>query len=192
MPLPRPTLLFLLPAMLLGGCWHTQSADTIGKNGGLYNKFVPAEKTTIIGTTVAVNAHDAYAIIERNRAAFPAGAFLVARDASQNPTAVLETTKQAGRTYPSQAVMIVSGQLKEGDEVVQPGPELAKLVQQNIDQYLVDHSKPAAPTSPTEAPAMVNGTVPAAPATTTTPAPAPAASTTPTLENPMPATPPAP
>lgn len=171
MRLPRPALLLLLPMTLACGCSHTKSAGEIAQDGGLYNKFVPAEKTSIVGTVVAVNTHEAYAIVERSRAAFPAGSFLVARDANHSPTAVLETTKQAGRSFPSQAVMIVSGQLKEGDEVVEPGPELAKLVQENINQYLVDHSKPA---TAADAPAMVNNPAPVAVPATDASAPAPA------------------
>jgi len=155
MRLLQPTLFVLLPATLLCGCWHTKSASDIAKNGGLYNKFVPAAKTSIVGKVEMSNLTDAYAIIERDpsHAAFPVGAFLVVRDADHNPTAVLETTKQVGRVAPSQGVMIVSGQPKEGDEVVEPGPELARLVQENIDKYLVDHSQPApTPTATTTKP----------------------------------------
>ncbi|HVU37841.1 MAG TPA: hypothetical protein VHC95_05865 [Opitutales bacterium] len=148
MRLTHPPLLLLLPTALLCGCAHTQPAAKIAANGGLYNKFVPAEKTSIIGHTEVVDLQDATAIItlELSHAPFSEGSFLVARDAGNVPTAVLQATRQVSHTTPaSQGVMIVSGQLSAGYEVVEPGPELARLVQENIDKYLVDHSAPLTP-----------------------------------------------
>ncbi len=152
MRLPRPALPALLSVLLLSACSHTQPAEKIAQNGGLYNKFVPAEKTTLVGKTDAVYLADAFAIVnlDLDRKPFPVGTFLVARDESSTPTAVLQTTKHGTNTAPySQGMMIVSGQLLRGYDIVEPGPELARLVQENIDKYLVDHPQAGAPAAGT-------------------------------------------
>ncbi len=181
MPQFRHASLLLLSASLFCGCSHTQPVETIAKNGGLYNNFVPAAKTSIVGSVDTVNLYSAYAIIDRvpSHGPFAVGSFLVTRDANQNPTAVIETTKQFGRSTPSQGVLIVSGQPKAGEEVLEPGPELANLVQENIDKYLVDHSAPAE----AKAPEMANPPAPAADATT-----APTTTAAPATDTPAPAT----
>jgi hypothetical protein len=138
-----------LAAALLCGCSHTQPAEKIAENGGLYNKFVPAEKTSLVGKTDSVYLADAFVIVnlDLDRKPFPVGSFFVARDEGGTPTAVLQATKQATRSEPySQGMMVVSGQLLRGYDIVEPGPELARLVQENIDKYLIDHSQP--PTLP--------------------------------------------
>lgn len=148
MSLPRPILFVLCSAALLCGCSHTQPTEKIVQNGGLYNKFVPAEKTSLVGKTDAVYLSDAFAVInlDLDRKPFPVGSFLVARDENSTPTAVLQVTKYATNHAPySQGAMIVSGQLLRGYDIVEPGPELARLVQENIDKYLVDHTQPPAP-----------------------------------------------
>jgi len=129
---------------LLAGCAHPKSASQIAQDGGLFNKFQPAEKTSVAGKTDLVGEGDAIAVIELNRNPFPVGSFLVARDASQSPTAVIQTTKSIRHQF--QGVMIVSGKLQSDEEIVEPGPELAALVQQNVDAYLVSH--PATTTAP--------------------------------------------
>jgi len=145
----RHLLLVLLGLIALGGCSHPKPAAEVAKNGGLFNKFVPAAKTSVVGkTSFYVNQTDAIAVVELNRAPFAAGSFLVARDGQQNPTAVLQATRQASASG-VQGVMIVSGDLAPGEEIVEPGPELARLVQQNIDAYLVAHPAPAAPATAT-------------------------------------------
>lgn len=146
MPLLRPTLFALLAVGFLCSCSHTVPTEKIVQNGGLYNKFVPAEKTSLVGKTDAVYLTDAFAIVnlDLDRKPFPVGAFLVARDENSTPTAVLQTTKHATNTAPySQGLMIVSGQLLRGYDIVEPGPELARLVQENIDKYLIDHPQAA-------------------------------------------------
>ncbi|HVY71853.1 MAG TPA: hypothetical protein VHH73_18115, partial [Verrucomicrobiae bacterium] len=91
--------------------------------------------------------------LDLDRRPFPVGSFFVARDENNTPTAVLEATKQSTRAAPySQGMMIVSGQLLQGYDVVEPGPELARLVQDNIDKYLVDHSRPVTPPAETTTP----------------------------------------
>jgi hypothetical protein len=126
MPNRLQLLLVLLGAAALGGCSSATPAAQVAQNGGLYNKFVPADKTTI----------------------------------------VLETTRRAS-TNGFQGVIVVSGTLDEKEEIVQPGPELAKMVQENIDAYLVAHPDPSATTAPA-APAA------SAPPTTELPPPTPA------------------
>jgi hypothetical protein len=136
----------ILPlAVLAGGCATSKPAAQIAQDGGLFNKFKPAAQTTVVGRVdyVDPDATDATAIVELNRAPFGLGSFLVVRDASLNPTAVLETTKQSSHSF--QGVVIVAGKVSENEEVVEPGPELAKLVQENIDSYLVAHPEPTAP-----------------------------------------------
>jgi len=145
-------------ALVAGGCAHTKPVEQIAKDGGLFNKFKPADKTSVVGRVdyVDPDASAATGILELNRGPFAMGTFLVVRDASQAPTAVVETTKQSSHNF--QAVVIVSGKVLENAEVVEPGPELARLVQENIDSYLVAHpdaaaAKPADTSAPAEAPA---------------------------------------
>jgi hypothetical protein len=145
----------LLGAVALGGCSHAKSAGEVAKNGGLYNKFVPAAKTSVVGKEDWADLKDAIAGVDLNREPYPVGSFLVARDAGGNPTAVLETTKWTGRQM--QGVMVVSGTLSSDEEIVEPGPELARMVQENIDSYLVDHPAEAA-----AAPAPASSTGPTA------------------------------
>jgi len=164
-----------LALALLAGCAHPKSASQIASDGGLFNKFKPADKTSIVGKTDLIGEGDAIAVVELNRNAFPVGSFLVARDAGQNPTAVIQTTKNVRHQF--QGVMIVSGKLQSDEEIVEPGPELAPLVQQNVDAYLVSHPitvvPPTIPTVPVpdaEKPTVV---VPATTSETTAPAVAP-------------------
>jgi len=167
-----PLLLILLGVASLTACSHTKSAGQVAQDGGLFNKFVPADKTTAVGTANWVDMKTAIAIVELNRAAYPEGQFLVARDANAAPTAVLETTRRAS-TNGFQGVMIVSGTLEEKQEIVEPGPELARLVQENIDSYLVTHPAPATDKPADTAPA-VTPTSPSTELPAPTPAPAPA------------------
>lgn len=145
--------------ILSWGCSHP---DEAARSGGIYNRYIPAEKTTVIGTTVAASPPDGYAVIERNRAPFLGGYFLVTRDALHQPTAVLETTSYLGNSSPSQGVLIISGQPQAGDEVVDPGPELAKMVRQKIALYVAAKQNPAAqsatpaPTAATTSPTPVS------------------------------------
>ena len=163
-----------LPLALLGtvafaGCAHPKAAGDIAKSGGLYNKFVPAARTSSVGKVFMAFPEEAIATIDLDHPAFPQGAFLVARDADQKPTAVLQATRQVGLV--TQGFMIISGTLARGEEIVEPGPELARLVQENIDTYLVAHPAPApapAASSATPEPAVPAGT---APAVTLTPVP---------------------
>src|ERR1700690_1058457 len=113
----RPLLLVLLGALALGGCAHAKPAGQVAKDGGLFNKFVPAEKTTPVGTANWVDMKTAIAIVELNRPAYPEGKFLVARASADPPTAVLETTRRASANG-FQGVMIVSGNLAEKEEIV--------------------------------------------------------------------------
>ncbi len=152
------TTLLLLPAMLALGCSHP---DEAARSGGLYNKYIPAEETAVIGSTVASDPQDGYAVIERNRAPFLSGYFLVARDASHNPTAVLETTTYLGNASPSQGVMIISGQPQAGEEVVDPGPELAKMVRQKIALYVAKQNAPTPSGVPTQTTASPTPSSPA-------------------------------
>ncbi len=164
MRLCRHLPLALLGATALAGCAHPKAADDIAKNGGLYNKFVPAAKTSPVGKAFISFPEEAIATVDLSHPAFPQGTFLVARDADQKPTAVLQATRQVGVV--TQGVMIISGNLARGEEIVEPGPELARLVQENIDAYLVAHPAPAA-TMPaaTAAPAGDAPTVTLIPAT---------------------------
>jgi len=141
--------LVLSLALIASACSHTKSADKIAQDGGLFNKFTPADKTSAVGHVdyVDPDASLASAILELNRAPFAMGTFLVVRDAARAPTAVLETTKQTSHNF--QAVVIVAGKVLENEEVVEPGPELARLVQENIDSYIVAHPEPA-PAKPAE------------------------------------------
>jgi hypothetical protein len=175
--LPHWTLILSL-ALFAGGCAHTQPAAQIVQDGGLFNKFKPAASTTVVGQVdyVDPDASLASAILELNRQPFAMGTFLVVRDANQAPTAVLETTKQSSHNF--QAVVIVAGKVSENADVVEPGPELARLVQENIDSYIVAHpeaaaTKPAEPITPAVTPP--SAVDPSAP--TASPAPAPAADT---------------
>jgi hypothetical protein len=156
-----PFLLALCGGVALGGCAQVKSAGQVAKDGGLYNKFVPAAKTTIVGTANWVDLKSAIAVVQLNRAPFPEGKFLVARQDADTPTAVLETTRRASASG-FQGVMVVSGTLTEKEEIVEPGPELARMVQENIDSYLVAHPAPAA-----DQPAET--ATPAAPADTSAP-----------------------
>jgi hypothetical protein len=169
---PHPLLFLLLSATLLCGCAQTDSVSSADRSGGIYSKFIPADKTATVGTAVAVDPYSGYVVLERNRAPFDAGAFLVARDSSHNPTAVLETSGYTGSSYPSQGLKIISGHPQTGDEIVDPGRELAKYVQRNIDQYVAYISNSAAPGS-----TAVNSTT----TTTETASPSPTASTSPTM-----------
>jgi hypothetical protein len=54
----------------------------------------------------------------------------------------LETTRRASSNA-FQGMMIVSGNLAPNEEIVEPGPELQRMVQENIDSYLVAHPAPA-------------------------------------------------
>jgi hypothetical protein len=176
--LPYSTLVLLL-AVCAGGCAHSKPAAQIAQDGGLFNKFQPAATTTAVGSVdyVDPDASTATAILNLNRPPFAIGTFLVVRDANQAPAAVIETTKQSSHNF--QAVVIVSGKVLEREEVVVPGPELAKLVQENIDSYIVAHpdaaaAKPAETSAPVQAAtSVVDPSVSAA-----APAPAPAADTT--------------
>jgi hypothetical protein len=196
------TLLFAL-ALAAGGCAHPKPAEQIANDGGLFNKFKAADKTSVVGRVdyVDPDAADDAAIVQLSRAPFAMGTFLVVRDTSMAPTAVIETTKQSSHNF--QAVVIVSGKVLADEEVVEPGPELARLVQENIDSYLVSHPAPApakamdisAPATPeqaqaaqpadTSSPITVPG--PAVEAPTPAPAAAPAADTTTSTTSPAPA-----
>ncbi|HVU38673.1 MAG TPA: hypothetical protein VHC95_10080, partial [Opitutales bacterium] len=66
------------------------------------------------------------------------------------PTAVLETTTYLGNASPSQGVMIISGQPQAGEEVVDPGPELAKMVRQKIARYVAQQNAPTPSGVPTQ------------------------------------------
>jgi hypothetical protein len=133
-------ILVLAFAMLAAGCAHSKPAAQISKDGGLFNKFQPAAKTSVVGRVdyVDPDANLASAILELNRQPFAMGTFLVVRDANLAPVAVLETTKQTSHDF--QAVVIVAGKISENEEVVEPGPELSRLVQENIDSYIVSHA----------------------------------------------------
>ncbi|HTB62168.1 MAG TPA: hypothetical protein VK737_01155 [Opitutales bacterium] len=156
---------FLLGAFALGGCSHAKSAGDVAKNGGLYNKFVPAATTSVVGKEDWADLKDAIAGVDLNREPYPVGSFLVARDAGGSPTAVLETTKWTGRQM--QGVMVVSGTLTSGEEIVEPGPELARMVQENIDSYLVAHPAETAAATITATPAPAAAADTAAPAAST-------------------------
>jgi len=174
--LPYRSLAALL-ALAAASCVHPKPATQIAQDGGLFNKFQAAAKTTVVGQVdyVDPDASAATAIINLKRGPYPMGTFLVVRDASQAPTAVIETTKQFSHNF--QAVVIVSGKVLENEEVVEPGPELARLVQENIDSYIVAHPEPT-PAKPadtaTPAPNPMSAVDPSAPALS----PAPAADTT--------------
>ncbi len=157
-------LLLAIPSTLaLAGCSHPKAADDIAKNGGLYNKFVPAARTTVVGQVYYPELDIAIASVDLSHAPFPQGTFLVTRDAQQQPTAVLQATRQV--SFTGQGMMIVSGTPKRGEEVVEPGPELARLVQDNINTYLVAHPAPA----PSPAPAAASAPAGTTPAVTLTP-----------------------
>jgi hypothetical protein len=175
--LPHWTLV-LLTAFCVAGCAHSKPATQIAQDGGLFNKFQPAAQTSVVGSVdyVDPDASAATAILNLNRAPFPMGTFLVVRDASQAPTAVIETTKQSSHNF--QAVVIVSGKVLANEEVVAAGPELARLVQENIDSYIVAHPEPA-PTKPADTSAVpVTAATSAVDPSASAPAPAPAADTT--------------
>jgi len=170
MPNRLQLLLVLLGAAALGGCSSATPAAQVAQNGGLYNKFVPADKTTIVGSAKWVDMKSGIAVVELNCPPFSEGNFLVARESADTPTAVLETTRRAS-TNGFQGVIVVSGTLDEKEEIVQPGPELAKMVQENIDAYLVAHPDPSATAAPAAPTASAPPTTELPPPT---PAPAPA------------------
>jgi hypothetical protein len=168
----RQILLVFLGAVALGGCAHAKPASQVAKDGGLFNKFVPAEKTSAVGTANWVDMKTAIAIIELSRPAYPEGKFLVARASAESPTAVLETTRRASANG-FQGVMIVSGTLSEKEEIVEPGPELARMVQENIDSYLVAHPEAATATPPPATPEATTSPSTELPPPTPAPAPTP-------------------
>jgi hypothetical protein len=132
-----------LVALLAAGCTQPRSAQEIADAGGLQNaNFKAAQaknKPAITASSSQVVGFVSWASRVENMGAvhltvppLPADTILVARANSLAPIAIMRTTNTVrGHT---QGVWLINGLPVAGDQVIQPGPEYAPLIQANLGQ----------------------------------------------------------